>query len=644
MNERILVVDDEPDIIQLCTRLLKSYGYEILSVDSGQKAIDYLEKQGFELVLADIRMPDVDGLDVLRVAKELDPDIAVVMITGYGTMENAIEALRAGAQGFVLKPFTSEELLNAVKEVLSKRQLARENARLRALVPLLEMAQAAVSEADITQPIELAVQITVRETAAEWASLVLPNVQGNVPSITTFTSPHHPTTAAPEEWLQTVAAYVTRTGKPLVSMAAGDLPAELRRENGWAAAFPLLFKGHAIGAFLMGSSSASNLTPDDYEFAIILCSQIAGVISNVELFNRLERTVTELSALKQYNESILRNMGNGLIITDSQGQIISSNDAGEKLLGRRLHKGDSLRPETAPSPLVELATILNKTWETGNAIAHREISFAREDQTVISLKVNTSLLRDEQGQANGVIAVLEDLTELKALEEERRQQDRLAVIGRMAAQVAHEIRNPLVTIGLGIQYLEKSLEPGSPHQQAVQRILHQVERLNNTLNEFLSFSKPPQLHFQPQSLADIIDRATELYSAQMVERHIVLAKEYDPVLPPVLLDAEQMERVVANLVLNAIEAMPCGGQLTIRVRPVTTSSGEMAEMNLADTGVGIAPADIDKVFEPFFSTSPQGAGLGLSIAKRIVEEHKGTISIKSKPGQGTTVTVLLPLR
>jgi PAS domain S-box-containing protein len=648
MNERVLLVDDEPEIIQFCTRILKDHGYDLVSVDSGQKAIAQLRQRAFDLLVTDIKMPDVDGLKVLRVAKEVDPEIAVVMITGYGTLENAVEALRAGARGFVIKPFTSQELLDATQEVLGKRLLARENARLRALIPLLEIAQVSVSKANVYELTNLATQITVRETAAGWAGLVLPRCreQNRAQAITIYNYQQAP---LDEKWLHTVAAYVMERDRPLISLHEESLPEEIRSGlpgsgSGWAAALPMSFKENPIGALILGNAAeATGLSPDDYELALVLSNQVAGAICNAELFSQLETTITELSALKQYNESILRNMSNGLITVDAGGNVVSCNRAGETLLGYPLQQGDSLTPQAAPPALHDLAAILKETWETQTPISHRELSFPLQNGSSMPLKVSTSLLLDEAGRPNGVISILEDLSELRALEEERRQQDRLAMLGQMAAQVAHEIRNPLVTIGLGIQYLERGLEPDSPRRQAVQRITRQLERLEQTVTEFLSFSKPPSLRIERRSLAEVIDGAVELFSAHLQERQITLSKEYDPSLPPIPIDSEYIERVIANLVMNAMEATPQGGRITIGARLKEESARPMAELSVADTGIGIPPENMDKIFEPFFSTHSKGIGLGLPIAKRIIEEHKGTIAAASSPGQGATFTILLPL-
>jgi PAS domain S-box-containing protein len=551
----------------------------------------------------------------------------------------------------VIKPFTADELLDSIQEVLGKRQLARENSRLRALVPLLEIAQVSVSTADVYELTNLATQIMVRETAAEWACLVLPNIgqQSRTSAVTTYTAPHRRQVSLDEKWLHAVAAFIMDKDRPVISMNGESLPEEMRNGFpgsgiGWAAALPLSFKGEPVGALILGNTAeTTGLRPDDYELALILSSQLAGAISNAELFSRLGTTIAELSALKQYNESILRNMSNGLVTVDAEGNVTSYNRASETLLGHSFQPGDCLTPGSAPPTLRELAAILKETWENQTPIPHRELSFPLRSGDTVPLKVSTSLLRDETGKPNGVISILEDLSELRVLEEERHRQDRLALLGQMAAQVAHEIRNPLVTIGLGIQYLEKGLEPDSPRRQAVQRITRQLDRLEQTVNEFLSFSKPPSMRFERHSLAEVVDSAIEIFNDHLQEHKITLSKEHAPDLPPVLVDLEHIERVIANLVMNAVEAMPQGGDITIKTRPVEKPGGLMAELSIADTGIGISPENIDKIFEPFFSTHSKGIGLGLAIAKQIVEEHKGTITAESSPGQGATFTILLPL-
>ncbi|MEJ2211543.1 MAG: response regulator [Anaerolineae bacterium] len=176
--ERILVVDDEPQIVRLCVQILGEMGYDVSGTEDGLAALDDLKDDPVDLLLVDIKMPQIDGLSLLRRAREIDPNLAAVIITGYATMDRAIEALRSGARGFVMKPFGMQDLALAVEEALARRRLEQERLRLQAQLPVLEVSQALMSEGD---PISLAAQIlevVVRQTGAERALVVLPRAAG----------------------------------------------------------------------------------------------------------------------------------------------------------------------------------------------------------------------------------------------------------------------------------------------------------------------------------------------------------------------------------------------------------------------------------------------------------------------------------
>jgi signal transduction histidine kinase len=261
------------------------------------------------------------------------------------------------------------------------------------------------------------------------------------------------------------------------------------------------------------------------------------------------------------------------------------------------------------------------------------------DGTVRTFLWNSANIYDSTNQKIvSTIAQGQDITEQKRLQEELVKSEKLAAIGQLASAVGHEIRNPLGVINNSCYFLSKRLKDTA--DETVKKHLKIIERKINSANlivsDLLDFArkKPPNL--EEIALNDIVANALPNIS---IPENIKVITKLDEI-PPMLLDREQMARVFQNMILNAIQAMPEGGQLTIQ----TSKQGDSTEMTFKDTGVGIPEENLPKLFTPLFSTKAKGMGLGLTICKQIVENHGGNITVESKVGEGTTFTVKLPIR
>jgi PAS domain S-box-containing protein len=267
----------------------------------------------------------------------------------------------------------------------------------------------------------------------------------------------------------------------------------------------------------------------------------------------------------------------------------------------------------------------------------------RKDGTLFWANVTLIALRDATGLLRGYAKVTQDITERKQLEAELRRQERLATIGTTVAKLAHEIGNPLNGMHTTLQILERHLAQQPTLADEVVReglhdLAHETARLGSLLQELRAFvqSRPP-LALQPTDLAEIVATVLKAQAATYAERNITVVTTVAPDLPPVLADPLKLEQVVWNLCLNAGEAMPAGGTLTVQA----THAADAVCLDVHDTGQGIVP-DVD-IFTPFVTTKPDGTGLGLAVVKQIVESHHGTITYASPPGHGTTFTVRLPV-
>ena len=243
----------------------------------------------------------------------------------------------------------------------------------------------------------------------------------------------------------------------------------------------------------------------------------------------------------------------------------------------------------------------------------------------------------------------EKIQELERTQGELVLSERLAAIGEMSARIAHEIRNPLATVGGFARSVLKKPEPGRV-ETACNIIVEEVERLEGLLNNTLNFARPTQPRLQEVSLPELLHETHRMLASDLQNQQIVYRQHIVDGLPDIHLDVDQVKQVLINLLKNAIQAMPSGGNLQVAARLVPSpawaanGSGEFVAIEIQDTGVGIEPEHMNQLFNPFFTTKTYGTGLGLVISKKIVEDHRGMLTLESQPGEGTTVRILLPVQ
>jgi two-component system, NtrC family, sensor histidine kinase PilS len=357
------------------------------------------------------------------------------------------------------------------------------------------------------------------------------------------------------------------------------------------------------------------------------------------------RSEASLAALRALHEDIVQSVASGLLTFDRRGIVTSANRTAEGLCARREAELRGARWETLFPGAPPFASV----WEglEGGAArgARSETELVRFDGSRIPVGMSLSFLR----RGPGAICSFQDLTEIRHMEEQVRQGDRLAAIGRLAAGLAHEIRNPIGSIRGSVEVLRESLNPEEDDRRLMDIVLRESDRLDAIIRDFLQFSRPPHLVRVPTDLSAMLDEILLMLGhqgrAQGTEGPAVqIRRDTSEPAVKVEVDPAQMRQALWNLCLNAVEAMPQGGELRVGVRAASSERGRpVLEITVEDTGVGIAAAELTQVFEPFFTTKPQGTGLGLAIAHRIVEDHGGEIRVQSEPWRGSRFTISLPL-
>ncbi len=369
-----------------------------------------------------------------------------------------------------------------------------------------------------------------------------------------------------------------------------------------------------------------------------------------EAVRGMQRANLDLTSLKNYNENIVRSIRLGLVAADADLYITSMNPAAEALFSTRASEmlGKSV------TLLVPDHSILASRQKLTHAIAEGAVVAAdgvapwgasASDETTRRLDVTMVPLRAGDGALSGVLLIADDVTERLAMRRRMLQSERFAAIGKLSAQVVHEVRNPLNSIGLNTEVLADDIERlarGEADIAEVRGILasiqREVTRLGTVTEQYLSYARLPPPSLENEDLNTLIRDLLAFLQGEFVARNVRVDAEYDETLTPIAADADQVRQALLNIVRNSTEAMPEGGLIRLR----TVSEKPFAVIEIADNGCGMSAETARRIFDPFYSTKRDGTGLGLSLTRQIIETHGGEIECESKEGKGTTFTVRLP--
>jgi two-component system sensor histidine kinase PilS (NtrC family) len=355
---------------------------------------------------------------------------------------------------------------------------------------------------------------------------------------------------------------------------------------------------------------------------------------------RLIAATQSLANFRALHERIVESIRSGVVTTDLEGRIYTFNAAAEEITG---YKQKDVRGQDASIFFGEIKEIIGSSLDSHSTQASPrfEADCLTADGLRLRLGFTISPLFSERGDTTGTVITFQDLTQIRALEETSRRQDRLAAIGRMAASIAHEIRNPLAAMRGSIQMLRADMPVDSSQTELMEIILRESDRLNRIISDFLSYARPRSIIQTSVNVGELLQQTFMLlrHSAEISQGHLI--EEQLPSRPALVnADSEQLQQVFWNLSRNALQAMPSGGILSATVHE---NSDDRLRITFSDTGRGMAPEQVEHLFEPFSSTTG-GTGLGLSIVYQIIRDHGGTINVRSREGHGTTITIELPAR
>jgi two-component system sensor histidine kinase PilS (NtrC family) len=399
----------------------------------------------------------------------------------------------------------------------------------------------------------------------------------------------------------------------------------------------------ALAARTTGDSLANTIQTvglSDVSFLIVglLSAKLADRQTRSDV--QLAATARSLADLRALHQRIVESIRSGVITTDLEGRIYTFNAAAEEITGYKLQ---DVRGQDAS---IFFGDMTRQIADSMNAAATGKVSprFQADCLTPngLALRLGFSIapLFTEEAETSGMVITFQDLTDVRALEETSRRQDRLAAVGRLAASIAHEIRNPLAAMRGSIQMLRAEMDGDTEQAQLMEIILRESDRLNKIVADYLNYARPRPAELKEVDVSALVRETFKLLrnSAELSERHLL--EEDLPKGPAIVTgDAEQLKQVCWNIARNAVQAMPDGGTFRIALEEV---DGNRVRVSFSDTGRGMTPEQVERMFEPFTSTTG-GTGLGLSIVYQIIRDHNGTINLRSLQGAGTTITIELPI-
>jgi len=368
----------------------------------------------------------------------------------------------------------------------------------------------------------------------------------------------------------------------------------------------------------------------------LLMTGVGGLVL-VFLGLRYSQARTSLSRIQAFSDKLVASMPLGLLAMDERQTVTAFNPVAAALLGLPLADWADRSIGSALPPALQ--AVLKRLEEEG-PVVESEVSLSPQDGATRSLAVTGAMLKDEAGRPAGSLLLFKDLTDLSILRRELERHRRLAAVGRLAAGVAHEIRNPLSSIkGFATYFRDRCA--AVPEDDKIARIMIQeVERLNRVVSRMLDFARPVKVSRKPVDLRAFLGDSLKLVERQAQAGGIALRLDCPESVGTVLLDPDRISQVLLNLYLNAVEAMAEGGRLTVSAG--WSEDRRAVNISVADTGAGIEAAHLPQVFDPFFTTKGSGTGLGLAIAHNIIEAHGGEIRVASRPGRGTCMSLELP--
>jgi signal transduction histidine kinase/DNA-binding response OmpR family regulator len=704
---RIIIIDDEPRMCDSLATLLAGEGHEVTAFQRAPEAAETIRTQKVDLVITDIKMPEMNGIEILRVVKQVDDGIPVILLTGYASLDSALEAISRGAYDYLLKPVDFNRLELSVNRALEKREAELERLKLVEELRLSNfILQQRVGELDTlykagksigssANPSELLHQIVTlasNVTEASVGSIMLVDQSGENLTIEAAIGLHDEIvrkTRLPVG--ASIAGYVAKTGEPLIvdDVEQDQRFKRINRERYGAASLlcaPLRIKNNVLGVINMANKSGGKaFTRDDLRRLTNFASQAAVAVDDAAQFVKSRRRLIEYEILHEISRELpgidsWENFRSFLVeklrraftidyaiwfIWDGQNcALIPASALGRtdipltdsgKIDLTRVDKEDvavtGLEPEKIDFD--DITTFTSLLGEKIKALKHlpapqdafMAVPVMRTGELAFVFYLGSESERPYTAEDIALARlVISQASLLFEKEKALLNATRLMTMGNMISEISHDLRRPLTSIKGGLQILRQRWPEITEQSDFFRMAEEEIRRMNDLVRELINFANPNRYETAKLDLRQIVRRAAELVGPDLRKHNIEFQCDFADVSWEMIANKNQIMEVFLNLYINAIDAMPDGGRLSVHgvvERPPHRHEDYLA-LKVADTGRGIKREHLSRVFDRYFTTKELGTGLGLAIVERVVSAHNGTLHLASAEGQGTAITIYFP--
>lgn len=666
---RLLIVDDEIVVLRAVSKVLQKQGYETQECMSGGEALAVLQQAEFDILLCDMLMAGMNGITLLRSAREIAPELVGILMTGKSSVESAVEALRAGAFDYILKPLSLAVVLPVLDRAMEFRRLRTENVQLHEMVAVYGLSSATAFSLESETILRKTVEAALQACHADEVTIILPKADEKEWYIAMAVGENREHLRGQVIKLEhTIEGWVIRHREPLLLQGGVQdprfTPVVPHTDIHSSLVLPLVTGGRLVGVLNINATKRQHVfTPADQKAASIVASMAAPALVNTQIYQELELRVQERTAElrsanavlqrevvdrqraeaavrreEEYFRSLTENALDLVCLLDAEGKIRYLSPSIFPLLGYQAEElvGQPILHLLHPDDQARVQEEFIRLLTTPSNMTNLEYRVHRKDGSDRILESVVHNLLANPAVA-GVVINARDITERK---------EAVRVKEEMVAIVSHELRTPITSLRGFAELLLKRNYPAEKQREFLTIIHNEAVRLTNLTNDFLDMQRLQSgqmvYHFASVELPVFLGEAIAPFIQAEGKPAIRLEIAND--LPPVQADADRLRQVFVNLLSNAIKFSPQGGEITVSAR----LEGAHVTVRVADQGLGIPREEIPKLFNKFQRVERHetreigGTGLGLALAKQIITAHHGTMWVESELGKGSTFFFTLP--
>jgi len=696
-QNKILVIDNEPRMVDSLKALLSMEGYEVTGEENSSRAVELIEASDFDLIISDIRMPDIDGIEILKRAREKDPFMGVILITGYASLESARDAVDRGAYGYLTKPLEIDELKLAVERSLEKRNSDLEKMRLLSdLKAANEKLQLKIAQmgaltsagnllATTTDPgetLKSILSMAIDVIGAKLGSVMIRDPLRNDLFIGASCGLDSEVVRNTRMKIgSSVSGYVAQTGKPLIveDIEKDSRFSRINREKYESKSLisvPLKYKDEIFGVINLNNKvDGQPFDQEDLDLLNSLAAPAAVAIDRANLIQEKTKTINDLTILHNLAETVSmldEPEKTGKETFDNLRELLQIEaifwyDYLESSVEIHLEFYHGRIPERQYPDNLRTFQLRQKSVTIGKSSSADRIienltplvkeidQFFDKAKQVVPLPI--FLKRTLAGVA---ILIFEPDTEFTPSQKElallaltqtaaiyQRQKaisnaTQLVTMGKLLAEIGHDLKKPLTNLKGSVQIYKNKIKE-EPVRGFFGEAEQEIARLSELVNEMVEFSNPSKYRTKKVQISDICDKSLDLLKIDLKNMEIEVVKIYAADMPEIMVNDREMLQVFINIILNAVDSMDRGGRLTIEIDRISDDKENWARISFKDTGHGIPEDKINGIFARYYTTKKTGTGLGLPIVERIVSVHNGRISVSSEVNVGTEFVIELPL-